>query len=241
MKFTISTIICIFFLFGCINKSEGKYKSDVIPDSLKVTIISTKNYSVEDVSAKDFDEAVKNYDAKFVYDTLKYPKTNGVIMLPISNEKYRFLKDTLEQDPEFGDYRVYKYLGHFTDINSYLVLGGFYEYLEYYLIKINSGKIDTIFGLPKISPKNKYIMTINEMGGMGDELIGFHIWKIENDRIDFIVTVDSETMGWYPVDFIWDNNGNIIIKVISTKSNDYKNYNKIKQSKDCIYKRLILK
>jgi len=234
--------ILVIWISSCINNipSEKQLQS-VLPDSLKVNIKSTNLYDVEEATSTDFINAEKKYNSHFIEDTLKIKKQNSVLILPLTNNKNVVYKDTLTPESENIDYRIYFYLGHYPDIEYYLVGYGAYEDAETYLVDMNTGKENIIGGVPKISPQQDYLININEMGGMGDEPIGYQIWKFNKTERSFTKIIEFDQFEWYPIDFTWENDKTIIIKIISFNSKDYKNGENYKNSKDCVYKRLKLK
>lgn len=242
MKKTIYLLL-IILISSCGNHKDKQSSSDNVSDSLKVSITSTSAIDVEDATYTDFVNAEKNYHSNFLADTLKYVKQKGQLVLPLSTGKEVIFTDTLSPESESIEYRVYGYLGCYPKLNYYLVDGGFYEDHEYYLVDMNSGQINEIAGFPKVSPQLNYLININEIGGMGDEPIGFKILKINNENrsiINFAELEQFDDYEWYPVDFTWENDKTAIIKIISFKSKDYQEEN-YANSKDCVYKRLKLK
>jgi len=235
-------LIFVLWITSCTsnNNKERQQQSD-LSDSLMVDIKSTNLFDVEDATITDFSNAEKKYNSNFISDTLNYKKQSNKLILPISNNKTVIYIDTLSPESESTDYRIYNYLGHYPEIGYYLIEAGFYEYASFYLIDMNTGKETEILGFPKFSSQQNYLININEMGGMGDEPIGYQIWKFNKKEKSFIKIVEFNQFEWYPIDFVWENDKSVIIKVISFKSKDYIDGINYKNSNDCVYKRLKLK
>lgn len=223
----------------------------MLPDSLKVEIKSNKHYSIRDANEKDFEIALKKYCSHFIRDTLNFIKADSIIKLPIENGEFICFKDTLSWENEDIDSRLYRYLGNYPKIGCYLVEGKYYENYSCILINKMNGNKEYLGGVPKISPTQEFLLNINEIGGMGDEPIGFQIWTYSKKELNWILLDKSNNLAWqtddkriktpwYPVDFIWESNKEAILKIISIKSKDFIN-NNYKNSYDCIYKRLIIK
>lgn len=230
-----------------VSKAQGIQQSEnKIPDSLKVQLKSTDLYIVTDVTEADFTRAQKEYKTGLIADTLKYPKKNNCLKLPISNgltTEISFCDSLLDAD-ENPEGRHYSYKGHFSTINYYLVECVFYENYTCDIINMKTGKSITISGIPQLSPNSKYIAEIIAIGGYGDVPIGFEICKFNEKTKSFFMTKGIEQkvddVNWYPLDFVWTSDNSLIIKIISTKSNDYKNY-KLKTTKDAVYKKIDLR
>ena len=252
MKQTI--VIAFLILTSLYASCQVSTKEDEkvgIPDSLKVEIESNAYYIIKEASKNDFENALRKFVTHFVSDSLNFIKKDSILTLPILNRNNVTFKDTLNWENEEIDSRLYRYIGNYPGINFYLVECKYYENYSCYLINKITGEITDIEGIPKISPKQDYLINIIEMGGMADIPIGFQIWKRNLhsntwnlvDRSNNLAWLtDDETIktSWYPVDFIWESDKVAILKVISFKSNDFKN-NNFKDSNDCIYKKLIIK
>lgn len=234
-------LIFVFWIPSCTNCNKNEQKQANLSDSLMVDIKSNNIFDVEEATITDFLNAKKKYNPNFISDTLNYKKQNNKLILPISNNKTVIYIDTLSPESESTDYRIYNYLGHFPEIGYYIIQAGFYEYASFYLIDMKTGKENELLGFPKFSPKQSYLININEMGGMGDEQIGYQIWKFKKKEKSFIKIFEFDQFEWYPIDFIWENDNSAIIKVISFNSKDYNDGIDYKNSKDCVYKRLKIK
>jgi|GEM_PF-4938838 len=82
------------------------------------------------------------------------------------------------------------------------------------------------------------------MGGYGDIPFGFEIYRI-SEKTKLISKTNGieqkvDEFNWYPLDFVWSGDKSLIIKIISPKSNDYKNMN-FEKTKQAVYKKIDLK
>jgi len=79
-----------------------------LSDSLQVTINSTNLYEVTDATEADFIKAQTEYKASLITDTLKYPKKNNCLTLPISDNSTKAVSycDTLLEADDNPDYRM---------------------------------------------------------------------------------------------------------------------------------------
>ncbi len=252
MKQIFTIVILTFITITASCQKYGKsIEKNKFPDSLKVDIKSNNLYFIEDANETDFENALKKYCSHFTKDTLNYIKTDSLMKLPIENGKFVSFRDTLSWENEDIDARFYRYLGNYPEIGYYLVEGKYYENYSCILINKKSGSKKYLGGIPKISPTQNFLLNINEIGGMGDEPIGFQIWKSNKNKSNWILMDKSNNLAWqtddksvktpwYPLDFIWEADKIAIMKLISLKSNDYKN-NNYKDSRECVYKRLTIK
>jgi hypothetical protein len=248
---SVLTISCLTKTQNSDNASTSKTKEikqseNKLPDSLQVKMNSTNLYIVSDATEADFITAQKEYKTNLIADTLKYSKKDNCLRLPISNNSTTEVSycDTLLDVPEDPEYRRYRYVGHYSDINYYVVESTLYEDYSCDLININTGKKTTISGVPKLSPSNKYLANIIGMGGFGDTPFGFEIYKINEKTRSISKTKGIEQkvdeFKWYPLDFVWSGDKSLIIKIISPKSKDYTDMN-LERTKQAVYKKIDLK
>lgn len=165
-------------------------------------------FSKEKASKADFDQAKANYSDTFIHDTLNIRKNAGVLKLKTGRgwKPYVIFTDTLAGTDD-DSIREYKYLGHYKEINHYLVGGLFWEHYECYLIDKAKGKITTTWERPFISPDKQYLANLSMAYGLEGIPNGIQIWKVthhpnnqlEPITIEKFIEIDQQI--WAPYDF----------------------------------------
>ena len=181
--------------------------------SLKNTKTTSKDslqtFSITKATAADFSKAKRAYVDKTRYDSTTFTKVGREIKLPIAEngESIVRFKDTLV-DTDESDVRQYKYIGRFEKIGFYIVGGDFWEHTEYYLIDKKTGRQTTTWGLPKISPRDKYIASLSMPYGLEGEPNGIQVWRLDRDEknkretVSLSKHVELDQQDWAPDDFI---------------------------------------
>jgi len=225
----------LFILFILIYFSACGQKSNKI-DNIS-TSDSIQEFSITKATKQDFEKAKLTNKDRTLYDTSIYNKINGIIKLPIE-EKWRpyiIFKDTA-LDIEAMDSREYKYLGQLDKIGYYIVGGTFYEHFENYLVDKNTGKIITIWNVPKVSPNDKFVANLSIEFGMEGEPNGLQVWKVINQgqyiTIEKYFELDQRI--WIPKDFVWETDYSLILKVLDIDKN-------VNEQSNIYYLRLKLK
>ncbi|MBI1837560.1 MAG: hypothetical protein HYR91_09885 [Flavobacteriia bacterium] len=246
--------LIFIFLLSCNVKSGIKQNNNKVEsvnteikekDTLKRTISHNalvkpnSKFNIYKSNLTEFNLAQKFYQSYFVSDTNLVTKKNDIFKLKIRNGEYQIFQDVnYNSDSMQMEEARYYYLGQFPAISQYLVNGVFYEYSEYYLINKQNGEKNTIMGRPKISPNKNILANINEMGGFADELFGFQISFLKNKKNQLIEIYND--FKWYPMDFVWDKDNTLIIKIIDCNSKDFQN-GKYEKSKDIEYLKIEFK
>jgi hypothetical protein len=191
------------------NKSNIDEQSIASGDSLQT-------FSFTKTTIEDFTKAKINYNDKFVQDSLIIKKVNGIIELPLHRPHYPpsvVFKDTLVDIGETEE-RVFQYLGHFPDLDYYLVSGTFWEHYECYLISKETGRKTTTWNRPFLSPTSKYFANLSVPYGLEGVPNGVQIWNIERSYQIYLSSYfELNQQIWVPVDFVWETDNSLILKV----------------------------
>ncbi len=210
--------VIILTLFNTACKQNSHLDARNRMEKNRPTNDSLNEYSITKATADDFNKAKKAFINKTDYYTKKIKKVNGKIILPVE-EKLVSFTDTL-LDTDNSDIRQYEYIGQFSEIGFYIIKGVFWEHLEYYLIDTRTGKQTTIWNSPSLSPNNKFIANLSMPYGFEGVPNGIQVWRIEKN-IDYLKGSNSvsnyleiDQQIWTPLDFVWDSDNAIILKVI---------------------------
>ncbi|WP_191185162.1 hypothetical protein [Pontibacter aquaedesilientis] len=175
------------------------------------------HYLIENATKADFDKAKKASSDELTPDTVNSRKKNGVIEV-LTNGKWKSLtafKDTLNS-PESDDdeIREYKYVGQIKSINKLLVEGYFWEHYECYLVDKSTGKIDTTWTRPYISPDKKMLASLSMPYGLEGPPLGIQILRIENNGQNLTKFLEINQQKWSPYDFYWESPSSLIIQIL---------------------------
>jgi hypothetical protein len=121
-------------------------------------------------------------------------------------------KDTLVDVGETEE-ELFQYLGYFPDLEYYLVSGSFWEHSECYLINKETGRKTTTWNRPNPSPTSKYFANISIPYGLEGVENGIQIWKVETNQNYLSKYLELDQQIWVPLDFVWENDNSIILKV----------------------------
>jgi hypothetical protein len=213
--------------------TSKKQNREAIYDAL---IQPTTDFYVYTSSEVEFNKAKKSFKNSFVADTSSIKKKKNQLILRFKNGRKIAFQDKIKSE-EFLQIEdsIYTYLGQFPVLNHYLVKGQFYENTEYYFINKTNGKSTELAGFPVVSENNLYLANTNEMGGFMDEKFGFQIHKLHSIT-PYLIEILND-FKWYPLDFTWDKDNNLLVKIIDCTHKDFTS-GKFQQSKNCIFLRL---
>ena len=179
---------------------------------------SSQTFSMTNTTIEDFTKAKNSYKDKFIQDTLNIKKTKGVTELPLHRPHYPpsvIFKDTLVGVGETEE-REYHYIGHFPDLDNYLVSGTFWEHYECYLIDKETGSKTTTWNRPFLSPTSKYLANLSMTYGLEGVPNGIQIWKVETSNQNYLSKyLELDQQIWVPDDFVWETDNSLLLKVVS--------------------------
>lgn len=197
-EITISYFLC-FYLFSCSANNDVEEK-----DNNAIFII-------EKVKENDFLSAKKSSIEKLYQDTSKVYQKNKQITLPLNLGSHKIFRDSILNGENI---EKYEFIGEYKDIDMYLIFGIYWENSEGILVDKNNGEIYRIWNKPTISPDNKKLASICSYGMEGMP-IGIQIMNIgsqkEYTRLNNFIEVNQRI--WNPLDFVWESNNSLILKV----------------------------
>jgi len=220
----INLLLPLYFAvlyFGCNNKAseiplnkEARSEESIVEEKQE---IQGALYTLATAIRTDFERAKKNNPGAFTSDTANFRKVDGYLSLQIDGEwkqLYSF-KDTLNfTDSDDTDIREYKYLGQLQPVTKYVVAGYFWEFYECYLVDKETGKIDTTWNSPILSPDNKFIASLSLPYGLEGLPNGIQIFKAENEGEKITKFIEINQDEWSPYEAYWESVNSIIIKIL---------------------------
>ncbi|MEM0575744.1 hypothetical protein [Flavobacterium polysaccharolyticum] len=239
---TRQLIIFLTILFTACGQKNATIKNDKVENHSFILTESSQEFSISKTTLEDFTKAKNSYKDKLIQDTLNIRKVNGITEVYLNRPHYPssvIFKDTLVGLGETEE-REYHYLGHFPDLDNYLVSGTFWEHYECYLIDKKTGRKTTTWNRPFLSPTSKYFANLSMTYGLEGVPNGIQIWKVETANQNYLSKyLELDQQIWVPDDFVWETNNSLILKVASVDK--YLNENGQPNEKDFYYLRLLLK
>ncbi|WP_314762405.1 hypothetical protein [Capnocytophaga sputigena] len=158
----------------------------------------SKYLSIDQISYKEYQEALRNKIDFLIEDTLAIVKKNSKLTFPCEH-KTVYLKDQSDnvEDP-FST--TYAYVGNVPILNQYLVFEDSEDFYAYIFIDKTTGKQTDFEHFPFLSPDKKYIITI---GRAYEDLVGtISLYRIKSIKPFVIETlVNEDTKWWAAYDF----------------------------------------
>lgn len=196
----------------------------------KLNSSNSENISISIATRVDFKKAKNNYKDQLIEDTLQITKINGVITLPMRKTEIPSIifTDSLVDGEEL---REFDYLGHYPNLDMYLVSGSFWEHYECYLVNKKTGEISVIWNEPIISPSSEYLANLSLPYGLEGVPNGTQIWKYNQNEKKLTNWLEIDQQVWAPEDVVWETEKTLLLKVFSVdkiwkskgeiKNNDY--------------------
>ena len=203
----------------------------------KLNSSNSNNISISFATREEFKKAKNHYKDQLIEDTLQIMKINGVITLPIRKTEIPSIifTDSLVDGEE---HREFDYLGHYPNLDMYLVSGSFWEHYECYLVNKKTGEISVIWNEPIISPSSEYLANLSLPYGLEGVPNGIQIWKYNQNEKKLTNWLELDQQIWAPEDLVWENDQTILLKVFSVDK-FWESHGAL-QDKDFYYLRLTL-
>jgi ribosomal protein S18 len=176
---------------------EGK----ILRDYLEIELIDSSTFYLQKATGVDY----------LLADTTIIFKNNGVIKLPIKNGTKHFI----DKHGEETENQAYSYLGQINFLNSYVLLGVYWESWDYKFINKTTGKQEMSFiDYPHISPHRKNIICIS--GNPYTSTADLELYVIENNKIKIIMAACFNK--WMPAtdkdNIYWSDDGFLYVPVL---------------------------
>jgi hypothetical protein len=188
------------------NDSTTYYNEDVpLTKYLSFELIDQKLYTAKKKKAVSF----------LIADTLVHKKKNGIITIPCQKKTVKFV-DKLEAEE---DIQLYYYIGKINILNSFLVLGTYWEEYDYKLIDKITGEVKLSFlDYPFISGDKKNIICIH--ANPYESTADLEFYTIDKNKIKRIISACFKN--WMPAgeknDTFWSSDGYLYLPVIHNKA-----------------------
>lgn len=208
-------LLLVIITCSCSDKSKINCLSKKNNLNLKDSIQKKGNFTIKLVSIneKEYYESVKMNGCSLDTNDIEKYKSQGEIKIKNKiGHVIRYFKDTLVETDE-TDQKLFEVIGVFKTINTILINAQYYETGECLLINNETGKLTYIFGVPKISPNNKYFFCCSSALGY-DEIMpnGFQIWEI-HEKNNFTLLNEVHDKMQTITDFYWIGDRKLLLKM----------------------------
>jgi hypothetical protein len=116
---------------------------------------------------------------------------------------------------DIDNYSVYTFIQDMPQINQWLIMAYYYEAFGYVLIDKASGDSTMLYGMPVVSPDNKYMITFNQDMEAGFTFNGFQLFEIKNFKP--VQLGDKELYTWGPDNVKWKDAHTLLVQQSLTK------------------------
>lgn len=185
-------------------------------------VIKPRYFSIQPTDSATFSHLKFNPRSTIFLDTTPIPKVGRELKLPLKRKwnRYAVFNDSISEleDPNESPYR---YHGKYASLGVYLVEEQLYEYEQFHLIEDQEGGITTTWNFPVFSPDSAHFANISLDYGLDGLPNGIQIWKVnkwftsgiveQHVSIENVFELDQQF--WIPIDFVWENEHSIILKV----------------------------
>ncbi len=125
-------------------------------------------------------------------------------------------KMLINKGSEADDFENYKYLGKINSINSYLVFGSFWESYSFILINANTGKENSLCGMPVVSPNNKHVVAAGFDLQAAFVFNGLQMYEVTSDSLK--LNWSRELIRWGANNVAWLDNDNLMVEKLYVDS-----------------------
>ena len=205
-----TTLMCDCRAFRHNISKEDLYSSNYVGDYAEMKINSLN--VILKISVYDgFIDSM--YSEKSSYQKIDndYQIIKDTIFLKLDdNSKKKIISYPLGKNGDEYYLEEFVFIGYLDYLNSYLLQVNLWESHEYFFVNKKTGKISTHFyGLPFVSPKNDFFITINE-GGKEEQSTEVTLYRIKNNNIESILAYDFSK--WvYDNEIFWISENEVLI------------------------------
>ena len=128
------------------------------------------------------------------------------IQFKLNNSETKLLKEN--KSIEGDDFQSYIFQRAMDDIGQWLVMGGYYESMDFVLIDQEDGTETHLWGYPVLSPEKNYFLT--SMVDLEAAFLpnGFQLWSVEGKKP--VKMYEQELTDWGFDHIIWTNDNKIL-------------------------------
>ncbi|WP_018344979.1 hypothetical protein [Cytophaga aurantiaca] len=235
-------VLSALIVFSCKNETpestdrDGLTDSTLIKDSEEHPIelvdsaifhIGNHEFEIRASSPNEFNAAADPFKMKDTSEANRIQKVASAVsrsgdslIFKCLNNKNTYLINDNDDEDDVDDYSVYTFIKDMPEINQWLVMGVYYEAYGYVFINKSSGDTTLLYGMPVVSPDNKYIITFNQDIQAGFTFNGFQLFEVNGSEL--IELGEKELYNWGPDNVRWKDETTLLVEQSHLKF-DYTN------------------
>jgi hypothetical protein len=194
--------------------ADGQQDRDTFSIGNKRFIISSLQHSSFDKQEKQ-EEQDHDYNSTenelLEKDKEQVKRTGDSLLFLLKNGKTAVLTNNTREESD--QYAVFFYAGYIPSIHQYIAFGSYYESSDYVLVDADNGAITHVWGIPVISPDNKYFIcpSFDLIARFNDN--GFQLFSYQDGKI--VPEGDISFNTWGPGQMKWLDNHTIEAEYIT--------------------------
>lgn len=228
--FSFFTLFAALILFSCKNEN-AETSTAVVSDSLHNENHDTHYSEMEDsiifhignhafeISASDehaFGAVPDPFNMKDTSEASRIRKVasavsrsgDSLIFQCANNQKAYIINSNNEED--IDNYSVYSFIQDMPSINQWLLMASYYEAYGYVFIDKTSGDTTLLYGMPVVSPDNKYILTFNQDIEAGFTFNGLQLLEIKDSKP--VIIGEKPLYSWGPDNVKWKDATTLLVQ-----------------------------
>lgn len=230
-QYSFFALLIIGTMLSCKNENPETTNATVVKDSIQTTDTGQNSTQAEDsvifhigshefeVSASsegEFDAVADPFNIKDTSETVRIKKAGPAVsqkgdslIFTCANSKAAYLiSNHVEDDPD--NYSAYTFIQDMPKINQWLIMASYYESYGYIFIDKTSGDSTMLYGMPVVSPDNKFILTFNQDLEAGFTYNGFQLFEMNGSKLLAVGT--KELISWGPDNVKWKNSNTLLVQ-----------------------------
>jgi hypothetical protein len=197
-------VLCLFALSCSAKDNDSKTIQDSITDTL---VLNTHTLYIDSITEQEYNRLK---DSKRIYhDSTPVRKEKNELILNLEGNKKLVLKDSLSKSDNV-DQVTYTYVGFLKEVGFYIIIAQYNETGEYLLINCKTGSKTKVWGLPKLSPNQKRIVSSSNAIGYDVMPNGIQMWEVSQNG-ELKLEWEYQHTAWAPDDIAWANDSSIYV------------------------------
>jgi len=183
--------------------------------------IGNREFEISTSSEHEFDAVADPFNVKDTSEVIRIKKaapavsrSGDSLIFKSSNSKVAYLINNDNGD-DVDNYAVYSFIQDMSKINQWLVMASYYESYGYIFIDKTSGDSTMLYGMPVVSPDNKYILTFNQDLEAGFTYNGFQLFEMNGSKP--VAAGTKELISWGPDNVKWKNSNTLLVQQSTIK------------------------
>ena len=200
-------ILIVVTINRIIDSSVTRFVSNIKESTSDVSIRPLLKEQIIGISKAKYLTAKESINFQNQIELSEIKKDNKKIIVPVGSGKIVF-KDNYDEKC-MACIVVHEMIGEVKAINKVVIESGYFRKVEYQLVDLEKGRIDTFPSLPIFSPSCKYFVTND---GISKDSIsgGINIYAPYRGYVNKVAKREGE---WIPSEMFWEGDDYIFMEV----------------------------